>query len=447
MATGYPSQAPHTTLNARGAAIHLRSLTSAPDMLRIKQMIVFYQPELVHRGCHDDLSDRVVIAGGGLAAVRTAQALRELQHRGRILMLSDEVRLPYDRPPLSKNYLQGKVDDAQIQLMTPQELEELRIEVRLSQRVVGLERTLQQVRLAGGEAVGYDRLVVATGARPVRLGQFEPFDNVHVLRSVNDAYRLRESLQSGRRVGIVGAGFIGLEIAAAAIQLGCRPTVLETAATPLSAIPGRELGECIQRWHERKGVSFRCGVELRAVRGAARVEALELADGEVLEVDVIVVGVGQTPNVEWLAQSGLDMYGGLVCDVHGRTQDPRVFGVGDAVCTKVDDHYHPTRQWTAVTEQARRTAGAICGKLDAEPIVEDFYFWSDQHGVRLQFAGRVPPNPRLVWVRGGPHEERFAVLVCRGTQVRAVFSLGSPREFLAHSGALRTGESVALEAS
>jgi 3-phenylpropionate/trans-cinnamate dioxygenase ferredoxin reductase subunit len=111
------------------------------------------------------------------------------------------------------------------------------------------------------------------------------------------------------------------------------------------------------------------------------------------------------------------------------------------------DHYHPTRQWTAVTEQARRAAGAICGKPDLEPIVEDFYFWSDQHGVRLQFAGRVPPNPRLVWVRGGPHEERFAVLVRSATQVRAVFSLGSPREFLTHSMALRRAEPVALEAS
>ena len=361
-------------------------------------------------------------------------------------MLSEEVWLPYDRPPLSKNYLQGKVDDAQIRLMTPRELEELRIEVRLSQRVAGLDRALQQVRVAGGEAVGYDQLVVATGARPVRLGQFEPFDNVHVLRCMNDARRLRESLQSGRRIGIVGAGFIGLEIASAAIQLGCHPTVLETAATPLAAILGEELGRCIQRWHERKGVSFRCGTGLRAARGGGSIEALELAGGEVLDVDVVVVGVGQTPNVEWLAQSDLDMRGGLVCDASGRTQDPRVFGVGDAVCTKIGNHYHPTRQWTAVTEQARRAAGAICGKVDAEPIVEDFYFWSDQHGTRLQFAGQVPPNPRLVWVRGGPQEERFVVLVCDAAQVRAVLSLGSPREFLTHSMALRRAEPAALEA-
>jgi 3-phenylpropionate/trans-cinnamate dioxygenase ferredoxin reductase subunit len=393
------------------------------------------------------LADHVVIAGGGLAAVRTAQALRELQHRGRIVMLSDESRLPYDRPPLSKNYLQGKTDDAQIQLLTPQNLDELQIDVRLSQRAVGIDRAQRQVVLARGEMVEYGRLVVATGARPVRLQRFEQFGNVHVLRSVDDARRLRAALQPGRRIGIVGAGFIGLEIAAAATSLGCRVTVLETAATPLAAILGKELGSCILRWHERKGVTFRCGTTLRAVIGHDRVQALELDDGEVANVDVVVVGVGQTPNVEWLADSGLDFNRGLVCDVHGRTRDPLVFGVGDAVCTRVGDEYHPTRQWTAVTEQARRTAGAMCGKPDAGPIVEDFYFWSDQHGARLQFAGRVPPNPRLIWVKGGPQEERFAVLCCTATQVRAVLSLGSPREFLVHSMALRRGEPAAPPAT
>jgi 3-phenylpropionate/trans-cinnamate dioxygenase ferredoxin reductase subunit len=385
--------------------------------------------------------DQVVIAGGGLAAARTALALRELQHRGRIVMLSDEARLPYDRPPLSKNYLQGKTGEAQIQLLTPESVDELQIDMRLSQRVTGLDRASRQVTLASGEVVEYGLLVVATGARPVRLAQLEHFGNVHVLRSVDDARRLRAALQPGLRVGIIGAGFIGLEIAAVATALGCRVTVLETAATPLAAILGAELGGCIQRWHERKGVTFRCGATLRAVTGQSTVQALELDDGAV-QCDLVVVGVGQRPNVEWLADSGLDLNRGLVCDVHGCTRDPLVFGVGDAVCTRFGDEYHPTRQWTAVTEQARRTAGAICGKPDAGPIIEDFYFWSDQHGARLQFAGRVPPNPRLIWVWGGAEQERFAVLCCTATQVCAVLSLGSPREFLVHSMALRRGESA-----
>ncbi len=285
------------------------------------------------------LADDIVIAGGGLAAVRTAEALREFGHRGRIMLLSDEAHLPYDRPPLSKSYLQGKMDDAQIRLLTPQKLEELQIDARLSHRVVGLDRSLRQVKLASAEAVDYGRLVVATGARPVRLERFKQFDNVHVLRTVNDARRLREALQPGQRVGMVGGGFIGLEIAAAATALGCSVTVLETAGTPLASILGEELGVCIQHWHERRGVAFRCGTTVLAVSGEDRVQALELDDGALVNVDVVVVGVGQTPNVEWLADSGLELKPGLVCDVYGRTLDPLVYGVGDAVCTKTGEDY------------------------------------------------------------------------------------------------------------
>ena len=390
------------------------------------------------------LADDIVIAGGGLAAVRTAQALREFGHRGRIMLLSDEAHLPYDRPPLSKSYLQGKMNDAQIRLLTPQKLEELQIDARLSHRVVGLDRSLRQVKLASAEAVDYGRLVVATGARPVRLERFKQFDNVHVLRTVNDARRLREALQPGQRVGMVGAGFIGLEIAAAATALGCRVTVLETAATPLASILGEELGVCIQRWHERKGVAFRCGATVLAVSGEDRVQALELDDGAVVNVDVVVVGVGQTPNVEWLADSGLELKPGLVCDVHGRTLDPLVYGVGDAVCTKTGEDYRPTRQWTQVTEQARRTAAAIRGERDGERFIDDFYFWSDQYGSRLQFAGRVPKNPTLRWVKGGPRDDRFVALCCADSEVFAVFSLGSPREFLVHSAALHRQEAIAV---
>lgn len=394
--------------------------------------------------------DDIVIAGGGLAAVRTAQSLRDLHHLGRITLLSDEAALPYDRPPLSKGYLLGKVGDEQIRLLAAQKLADMQIEVRVSCRAVGLDRELSQVRLADGSSVDYGRLVVATGARPVRLAQFDNFSNVHVLRTMDDAKNLREALRPGQRVGIVGAGFIGLEIAAAAIELGCQVTVIEAAAVPLAAILGAELGACIQRWHERKGVVFRCGAKINAVHGDDRVRSLSLtqsvSNGEVLEVDAVVVGVGQQANVEWLADSGLALHRGLVCDVNGRTLDSRVFGVGDAVCTQIGEAYHPTRQWTAVTEQARRTAAALCGHPEPGIAIEDFYFWSDQHGSRLQFAGQVPDDPRWIWVNGGPNEDRFVALACTAKQVCAVFSLASPRDFLIHSMPLRRGERIAAPA-
>jgi len=388
-------------------------------------------------------SDNVLIAGGGLGAIRTAQALRDLKYPGRITLLSDESCLPYDRPPLSKGYLQGKASEEKIRLVSPGRLAEQAIEVRLSQPVVGLDRKARRVRLRDGSLIPYGRLVIATGARPIILEQLQPYKNVHVLRRSTDADRLRAALVAGRRVGVIGAGFIGLEIAACATELGCQVTLVEAAKTPLAAIVGTQLGECVQKWHERKGVTFRCGVKLAKVAGRSSVENLELSDGSSLPVDVVVVGVGQTPNIEWLEDSGLELQRGLVCNPVGQTADPFVFGVGDAVCCRVGSEYHPTRHWTATTEQARRVAGVICGQPETGPIIEDNYFWSDQHGSRLQFVGNVPPDPRLVWVNGSPEEDRFAVLCCTAEHVAAVFSLGSVRDFLTHSMPLRRGERVA----
>jgi len=381
-------------------------------------------------------------------------------------MLSEEARLPYDRPPLSKTYLHGKVGDDHICLLPPLKQVQLGIDVRLSAKVVGLDRAAAQVHLAGGAAISYGKLVVATGARPIRLAQFDPYANVHVLRNAEDAQRLREALVPGRRIGIVGAGFIGLELAAAAVERQCHVTVIELSAVPLQSILGQELGRHVQRWHERKGIAFHCGHRLVAVRGATRVETLELARDAVtgaktraaelcgveipstvlLGVDEVIVGVGQVPNVEWLADSGLELKPGLVCDAYGRTDDPRVFGVGDVVSTRVGAGFRPTRQWTQVTEQACRVASAMCGATDRGPVTEDFYFWSDQHGLRLQFAGVVPADPQLKWVKGLPDEEKFVVLLCQEDEVRAVFSSGCPRDFLQHSAALHLGERQGLVA-
>jgi 3-phenylpropionate/trans-cinnamate dioxygenase ferredoxin reductase subunit len=148
--------------------------------------------------------------------------------------------------------------------------------------------------------------------------------------------------------------------------------------------------------------------------------------------------------VEWLTVSGLELNRGLVCDAYGRTLDPLVFGVGDAVCTRIGNSYRPTRQWTAVTEQARRLASTLCGEPQRGPVIDDCYFWSDQHGLRLQFIGQMPADPQLHWVKGSPEEERYVVLCCTDGKVRAVFSVGSPREFLLRSMALRRGEEAAL---
>jgi 3-phenylpropionate/trans-cinnamate dioxygenase ferredoxin reductase subunit len=385
----------------------------------------------------------IVIAGGGMAAIRTAQALRDLDYPGRIVLLSEESCLPYDRPPLSKNFLLGKADEDNIRLLSAEKIAELQIDVRLSSAVTGIDRTARQVRLAGGDVVAYGRLVIATGARPIRLAWMPAYPNVHVLRDSADALRLRAALLPGQRIGIVGAGFIGLEIASVAIGMGCTVTMLESAATPLAAILGEELGKGIQRRHERHGVAFRCGVMVTGAEGGERVSSLTLSDGSAAQVDAVVVGVGQTPNVEWLSDSGLELHRGLVCDDAGRTSDPRIFGVGDAVCRRIGQHYYPTRHWTAASEQAGRVAKTI-SSLEQELLIEDHYFWSDQYGARLQFAGTVPHNPRLIWLGGSADEDKFLVLYCTADEVTAVLGLGSARDFALNSLPLRQGQRMAV---
>ena len=388
------------------------------------------------------MAETTVIVGGGLAAVRTAQALRDLKYPGKVLILSDESHWPYDRPPLSKNFLLGKAGESDILLVTPDRAAELNVEIRLSQKV-SLDRAQKIVHVAGSEDIPYTHLVIATGARPVGLPLLTGYTNVHPLRSLGDAQAVKAELKPGARIAFVGGGFIGLEIAAVAKELGCTVTVIEAAETPLAPVIGAELGRLVQRWHEKKGVSFRCGSAVKAVAASAgRVEALELASGERVDADAVIVGVGTQANIEWLEDSGLDLHRGLVCNELGQSSDPCIFGVGDVVCRHVNGKYHPTRQWTATTEQARRVARAICGEPEPGPVIDDHYFWSDQHGVRLQFVGEVPEKPRLFFSLGSPDEEKFVVLCGDEGGATAVFSLGCPRDFIRQSGPLRQGEKI-----
>jgi NADPH-dependent 2,4-dienoyl-CoA reductase/sulfur reductase-like enzyme len=247
------------------------------------------------------MNDDVVIIGGGLAAVRTAQMLRDMAYDGAIRLICGEKRLPYDRPPLSKEYLLGESSDADIELLPESRLNELRVELSLGTPARRLDRREQVVVLEDGSGVSYGRLVIATGARANRMRALEQFDGVTYLRTVDDSARLRDELRRRPRVGIVGGGFIGLEVASVARRLGCEVTVIEMAPEPLAPILGEELGAYIRSWHEEQGVRFRCGAAITGARGNGRVEELELADATLVPIDLAVVGVGVTPNVEWLA--------------------------------------------------------------------------------------------------------------------------------------------------
>jgi 3-phenylpropionate/trans-cinnamate dioxygenase ferredoxin reductase component len=379
-----------------------------------------------------------VIAGGGLAAVRTAQALRSASFSGEIVLLSAERELPYDRPPLSKDFLLGKASEQDIRLISAEELGELEVRLELGRRATALDAARRRVATDDGEELEYESLVVATGASPVRLPIFGERAGVSYLHELDDARRLREELASRPRVGIVGGGFIGLEIAAVAIALGCEVTVVEATEDPLAPVLGAELGGWIRAWHEEHGVAFRCGSPVAEVLGEPRIERLLLADGGEIDADVAVVGVGVRPNVQWMQGAGVELHRGLVCDSDGRTSDPHVFGVGDATCRHGDDGAcHPSAHWTAVGTQAVATAGAILGSAGGGQLADDGYFWSDQHGKRLQFTGTMPADPQLTLVAGGPQEGSFVVRCGSGGVDSAVLALANPRDFVRTSLELR----------
>lgn len=378
----------------------------------------------------------IVIAGGGLAAVRAAQALRDLGWQGGIVVVSEEHEPPYDRPPLSKDYLLGSASDEDIRLLSDEAIGDLGVDLRLGERAVGLELEPGRLLTAGGSAIDFDRLIVATGATPIQLPAFGGYDNVTYLRDIDDARRLRAALADKPRVGIVGGGFIGLEIASVATALGCEAIVVEAAAEPLAPILGEEIGGWIRAWHEAEGVSFRCGSPVAEVDGVGSLERLVLADGTTVEADLAVVGVGVRPNVGWLAESGLELHRGLVCDEHGATADPRIVGVGDVVCRHVDGECHPTGHWTAAGEGARTAASLLLDKAPSGGI-DDGYFWSDQFGKRLQFTGEIPAQHQLEIVEGSVAERSFVVRCTAAGELRAVLGLDSPRQFVRNSLELR----------
>jgi NADPH-dependent 2,4-dienoyl-CoA reductase/sulfur reductase-like enzyme len=379
----------------------------------------------------------VVIVGCGIGGVRAAQALRQQGFSGTIALIGAEPEMPYDRPPLSKAYLLGEASEDDLRLLPPLRLEELAVELMLGDSAVELDRAKHQVWLASGQSISYGRLVVATGARPHRLRLLDGFDNALFLRTLGDARRLSAALAVRQRVGIVGAGFIGLEIAAVARELGCDVTVVEAAATPLAAALGTEAGGWIQHLHEARGVRFACSASLVRGIGDRQVEALELSDGSRVDVDVVIVGVGVAPNVEWLGAGGLELHRGLVCDATGRSSDPSVFGVGDVACWHVDGRCRPAGHWTGACEQAQAVAAALLGK-PAPPAGQDGYFWSDQYEVRIQFAGRASEEAPVSIISGALEAHRFVAQFGEAGRPTAVLAVNCPREFVRAGLALRS---------
>jgi 3-phenylpropionate/trans-cinnamate dioxygenase ferredoxin reductase subunit len=335
-----------------------------------------------------------VIVGASLAGAKAAEGLREAGFDGRIVLIGEERERPYERPPLSKDYLLGKADRETIFVHPPDWYAEHDVDLRLGATVTSIDRAAHEVSLADGSKAGYSRLLLATGSSPRQLSvPGADLDGIHYLRRVGDSERIRAALQDASRVTVIGAGWIGLETAAAARAAGADVTVLEMAELPLQRVLGRQVARVFADLHRDNGVDLRGGVEITEITGSAgTADGVRLADGSHVGADVIIVGVGITPNIQLAAAAGLEVDNGIWVNAQLRSSDPDIFAAGD-----VANALHPllgkhirVEHWANALNQPLTAAKAMLGQEAAYDHVP--YFYTDQYDLGMEYAGYVEPD-------------------------------------------------------
>ncbi|WP_243087988.1 FAD-dependent oxidoreductase [Streptomyces sp. 891-h] len=382
----------------------------------------------------------ITVVGASLAGLYTARALRTQGFDGRLVIVGDENHQPYDRPPLSKDFLTGAADQGQLALTDTDETAELYAEWYLGTSATGLDTAGGAVLLDGDRSLDADAVVIATGASPRLLpGQApvepaEPADpavtGVHTLRTLDDAQALRDDLARGpAQVVVIGGGFIGSEVASSCSVLGHDVTVVEAAPLPLVPQLGEEMARVCAGLHADHGVTLVTGTGVAGLqRGGreGRVTGVELSDGRLLPADVVVVGIGVRPNTGWLEGSGVPLDDGVLCDAGCVTALPNVVAVGDVA--RVDGSR--SEHWTSATEQATVAAQNILAGSTVALHRSLPYFWSDQYGVRIQFAGRRLPTDTPRIVEGSADDRSFLACYERDGEATAVIAVNRPRPFM-----------------
>ncbi|MDX2602409.1 FAD-dependent oxidoreductase [Streptomyces caniscabiei] len=374
----------------------------------------------------------ITVVGASLAGLSTVRALRAEGYDGEIVVVGEERHAPYDRPPLSKDFLKGEVDADALALGDPDEYDALDVHWLLGERAVRLDPAARTVTLTGGRQVRTHGVVVATGASPRSLPGSDGLAGVHTLRTLDDALALRSELLTGLpRLVVIGAGFIGAEVASTAHRLGLHVTVVEAAEVPLERQLGREMGLVCSSLHTDHGVDLLCGTGVAELLGEDRVTGVRLADGRVLPADVVVVGVGVRPNTDWLAGSGVLVDDGVVCDPGCATTVPDVVAVGDvARCPHPFTGRHArVEHWSNATEQAKTAARTLLTGVPAPAPLTAPYFWSDQYRTRIQLAGYVAPGAVPEVVEGDIDSRTFTAVYRYGGDPVAVLSLNQPKFF------------------
>jgi NADPH-dependent 2,4-dienoyl-CoA reductase/sulfur reductase-like enzyme len=365
---------------------------------------------------------RIAVVGASLAGLRATEFLRRARFEGELLLIGDESHLPYDRPPLSKELLRGEWDEERIALRR-KTYDDLDAELMLGRRVSSLDSDNRILRFDDGGVASFDGLVIATGGRARRLPNQPDLDGVFTLRTLDEARRIRSELAAKPNVAVVGAGFIGAEIAASVRQLGLDVTMIEALDVPLVRGLGPTLGARMQRVHEQHGVRVLCGRTVEAIEGEQRVCALVLDDGSRVECGLVVVGIGMTPATEWLEGSGVELGDGVVCDEALATTVPGIVAAGDVASwpNPLFGERMRVEHWTNAVEQARHAVDTLLAAPgETKPFESVPMFWSDQYDIKVQGIGRPRSTDELTVVEGGERNKLVAVYARDGRMTGAV---------------------------
>jgi 3-phenylpropionate/trans-cinnamate dioxygenase ferredoxin reductase subunit len=378
--------------------------------------------------------ERVVIVGGGQAAVQAIDTLRRKGFTGELVLIGDEPWLPYQRPPLSKKYLAGALERERLLLRPQHFYESHSVATLLGRRVEEISRREQRLRLDDGSNVAYDALLIATGSRPRPLAApGADLDGVYFLRTVADVERIRADWQAGKRLVIVGGGYIGLEVAATARELGLEVTVLEMADRVMNRVVCPQLSAFYEAEHARHGVRILCNSKVRALAaapGSRRVRAVVTEDGEEHAADVVVVGCGVLPADELAAAAGLACENGVVVDDRCRTSDPAIYAAGD-VASHPSLHYGRRLRLESVDNAFEQGASAALNLLGIETVHDKVpWFWSDQYDLKLIIVG-IGQGYDATVTRGDPSTRSFSVCYLRGGELIAVDAVNSPKDQMA----------------
>ena len=374
-----------------------------------------------------------IIIGAGQAGAQTVMSLRAGGDKGPIMMIGEEPAPPYQRPPLSKAYLKGELAEERLYFKPHDWYADNNVTLRTSTRVVEIDRASRTLSLTSGDRLSYEKLVIATGARPRALPvPGAGLGNVFDVRTLADVDRMRPEMVAGRRLVIIGAGYIGLEAAAVARQLRLEVTVLEMAERILARVASETLSQFFEDEHTRQGVDIRTGAQVVGLEGEGEdgpVRRVRLASGEALEADVVIVGIGIIPNIELAETAGLTCRTGIVVDADARTSDPNIFAAGDC-CERPIEPYGRQGRLESVhnaIEQGKLAAAAILGA--PRPKLDCPWFWSDQYDLKLQMAGLSAGHDQMI-VRGEISERKFALFYMTEGRLIAVDAVNSPPEFM-----------------